>query len=555
MKNFSPINGSFLRSSRGQKPRKGAIIPLFALLLPVLLIFCGFAINLAYMQVINTELKIATDCAAHAGGRAMSVAQDEANLTVQEKRDFAVQAGIAKAKEIAVLNNVLGRQLSVGDAGSDSEIEVGFGSSVRGNDGYGMYEYTESDLADVLAGASRPSSLHVVGSLNVPLLFRVMSSSASASGSSTSGFTPERRSVATQVNRDIALVLDRSGSMLHFRDDDLLDDTIDDLYTTYRTFSRYYYSSDRRSADYYRSQWVEEGMSVPSSWDGPYSSGSYRLISSSERSDAKASIARRDFTDNVIYQLERWNNPDHTLGLQYSESLQNSSSDSDYDPEDKQSSSGDREDLTQPMAMYARDYKYEYLNGVDGAPRHSRWAMLYDGVEAFLDVLDVTDQEELVSLVTFNNNARLDLNLQRFNDDDGQSPYVVDGYPNIRREITEITPQGGTAVGDGLLEGLPSLITSNDSSSLARPFAAKTIVVLTDGVSNTGTNPSSAVSQIISQANVTIHTVTFTSGADQAAMQAVADAGRGRHYHDDDGSQLAAIFEEIANNLPTILTE
>ena len=67
--------GTTPRTNRRRDARKGAIVPMFAILLPVLLIFCGFAINLAYMQVVTTELKIATDCAAHAGGRAMSVAQ------------------------------------------------------------------------------------------------------------------------------------------------------------------------------------------------------------------------------------------------------------------------------------------------------------------------------------------------------------------------------------------------------------------------------------------------------------------------------------------------
>ena len=60
---------------KGRGTRAGAIMPMFALLLPVLLIFAGFAVNLAYMQLCSTELKIATDAAAHAGGRAMSLRQ------------------------------------------------------------------------------------------------------------------------------------------------------------------------------------------------------------------------------------------------------------------------------------------------------------------------------------------------------------------------------------------------------------------------------------------------------------------------------------------------
>ena len=555
---LTSTNRTAYRTSRKGNDRKGAIVPLFALLLPVILIFCGFAINLAYMQVVTTELKIATDCAAHAGGRAMSVAQDDPNATAQEKRDLAVEAGISKATEIATVNTVLGRQLSVGGEGSDSEIEIGFGSSVRSNNGYGMYEYTELETEEVLNGDSRPSSLHVQGNMNVPLLFRVMSNveTANSPARNITEFAPTRRSVATQVNRDVALVLDRSGSMLYFRNEELLTETIDELYDTIRDFDLYRFSSNPNSNNYNRGRYHERGLPVPDGWFGPIDSGRGRLISSDERDDAKANVYSRSYSDNLIYQLERATNPKHTLGLRYSESRQNDTRYRDYDPDDDQNSFGDRGELTQSMAIYARDYDQEYRPDKDGFIRESRWALLYDGVGAFLDVLDLTDQEELVSLVTFNDEARLDFNLQKSTADDGSSPYVTGGYPNIRRLIASITPDGGTAIGDGMLEGLPPLIPGDDDTSLARPFAAKTIVVLTDGTNSPGSrDPGEAVEEIVGEANVTIHTVTFSAGADQAAMESVAEAGHGRHYHDDDGSMLIAIFEEIANNLPTILTE
>jgi len=86
-------------------------------------------------------------------------------------------------------------------------------------------------------------------------------------------------------------------------------------------------------------------------------------------------------------------------------------------------------------------------------------------------------------------------------------------------------------------------------------FAVKTIVVLTDGENNSGVHPLEAARTIIESNDVTIHAVTFTPGADQDSMQEVAGAGKGRHYHANDGSDLVTIFAEIANNLPTILTE
>ena len=159
-------------------------------------------------------------------------------------------------------------------------------------------------------------------------------------------------------------------------------------------------------------------------------------------------------------------------------------------------------------------------------------------MDAFINILEVTDQEELLSLVTFSSSATLEFNL-------------LDQYDSIRNKVEDISPYGGTAIGDGMLEGLPPIV----DGEAARPFAAKTIVVLTDGENGSGTDPGEAVADIIGQHDVTIHTVTFSPGADQDAMKAVAAAGHGRHYHANDGEKLVEIFEEIANNLPTILTE
>ena len=77
---------------------------------------------------------------------------------------------------------------------------------------------------------------------------------------------------------------------------------------------------------------------------------------------------------------------------------------------------------------------------------------------------------------------------------------------------------------------------------------------MTDGVNNQNPDPVTATQQIIGDNAVTIHTVTFTNGADRTVMQEVAEIGGGKAYHANDGDALIEIFEEIANNLPTILT-
>ena len=54
------------KSIRLRRPnRDGAIVPLFAILLPVILVLAAFAVNIASMQLTTTELRIATDVTSH----------------------------------------------------------------------------------------------------------------------------------------------------------------------------------------------------------------------------------------------------------------------------------------------------------------------------------------------------------------------------------------------------------------------------------------------------------------------------------------------------------
>ncbi len=153
-------------------------------------------------------------------------------------------------------------------------------------------------------------------------------------------------------------------------------------------------------------------------------------------------------------------------------------------------------------------------------------------------MLNTTDQEEQLSLATFDSRGYL-------------NHYLETDFSIVQNTVNRTIPYSGTSIGEGMQQAI-STLTAGD----ARPYAAKTIVVLTDGVNNAGEiSPVTVATSIVSSQNVTIHTVTFTPGADQEAMQAVANIGGGKHYHADEGNALIEIFEEIANNLPTIITD
>ena len=91
-----------------KKHRDGAVLPLVAIMLPVLLLLAGFAINIAHFQLTATEMQIAKDSAARAAGRVYATTNDE-TLAL----DAANQAG--------ALNTVAGDPLQF----TSSDLELG----------------------------------------------------------------------------------------------------------------------------------------------------------------------------------------------------------------------------------------------------------------------------------------------------------------------------------------------------------------------------------------------------------------------------------------------
>jgi hypothetical protein len=87
-----------------------------------------------------------------------------------------------------------------------------------------------------------------------------------------------------------------------------------------------------------------------------------------------------------------------------------------------------------------------------------------------------------------------------------------------------------------------------------RTWAAKTMVLMTDGIHNSGLSPSDVISRA-QQYDITVHTVTFSNEADQAQMQQVATACNGKHWHAPTGEELIQAFRDIVDNCPTLLTE
>lgn len=179
----------------------------------------------------------------------------------------------------------------------------------------------------------------------------------------------------------------------------------------------------------------------------------------------------------------------------------------------------------------------------------SRWGGLYTAVNAFLAELDNTLQEEQCALVSYSSN---DYSCRFYCTTSDINAPLHFNYSPIRTQMNNLSNRavkGNTAIGAGIDNGV-AVLTSNR----VRPFAVKTMVVMTDGLHNSGGDPVTAA-QKAAKKNITINTVTFSNEADVTRMKKVAEATGGKHFHAANSAALEAIFREIASTLPVMLTE
>lgn len=168
---------------------------------------------------------------------------------------------------------------------------------------------------------------------------------------------------------------------------------------------------------------------------------------------------------------------------------------------------------------------------------NGRFEALRNGVSVFLQELDATRQRERLSLSVYSSTARKRVD-------------VTEDLQQIRDAFALESPQGRTAIGLGLELGIDSIL--NDPG--VRPFALKSIVLMTDGNQNTDISPE-LVAPLAANEGIVVHTITFTQGANQQLMQEVADITSGIHVHAENNQQLEDAFREIARQLSVVLIE
>jgi hypothetical protein len=181
-------------------------------------------------------------------------------------------------------------------------------------------------------------------------------------------------------------------------------------------------------------------------------------------------------------------------------------------------------------------------------PTRSRWGALNIALEAFLEELENTPQDEHVGLVSYSSNITqcgFTYNISDINSD------LVSKYDKIRKVMADLSSRpvkGSTAISAGIDDGIKVL-----TGKKVRPFAVKTMILMTDGIHNLGPEPILSA-QVAKTKDIVIHTITFSDDADIKRMEAVAAATGGRHFHAPDAASLKQIFQQIAATLPVMLT-
>ncbi len=171
-------------NSRIRGQRRGSALVLIAIMMSTFVIVAAITVDYAYLQLVRTELRSATDAAARAGAEALS-------------RTESVEEAHAAARDYAALNTVGGRPFLL----ADSDIAVGRVEL----DGQSRWRFVPDAL--------RPNAVRVNartgdGALHpaVPLFFSGVHGRTDIS--------PGYHATAGQQEVEVCLALDRSGSML-----------------------------------------------------------------------------------------------------------------------------------------------------------------------------------------------------------------------------------------------------------------------------------------------------------------------------------------------------
>lgn len=168
------------------------------------------------------------------------------------------------------------------------------------------------------------------------------------------------------------------------------------------------------------------------------------------------------------------------------------------------------------------------MNGnATGGNGDTRWEVLKRSIQGFFDALDETNDEEEVGLATYSNRST-------------ENQQLEFDYSETRDILEGIHPSGSTNIHAGIVDGADIL----GNRARGRDDARKLMIVMTDGLHNTGPEPILAARDA-KAAGIIIYTITFGHNADISRMKAIADETGGAHYHAPNAAELEDVFRRV----------
>ena len=189
MKNYRipPFRKGSRSRSVHSRARRGSILLLAGAAFFTLVALAGLSINIAYMELVRSEQRLAIDASAKAA------------LVVLGQSQSSAQARQA-ARTIAALHRIGGKPVLL----TDSNIQIG--TSIGNPNGTYTFSQSNSNSSVVTNSVRIQSNLSQVQGGSVPLIIL-------PSMMGLNSFVSEQSAVSTRIDMDVCLVVDRSGSM------------------------------------------------------------------------------------------------------------------------------------------------------------------------------------------------------------------------------------------------------------------------------------------------------------------------------------------------------
>lgn len=463
----SPDRRSFISraatwSHRGKsaRQRRGKIVVMTAFLMTVLLGMVAFSVDVGYMAVTRTEIQICTDAAALAGASGLVDGPAEA---------------ISRAKLYVGKNKVGGQTLGASNAtittGSWNEVSKVF-----------------------TAGGDTPNAIKINTVLNnAPLFFgRTMN---------RNNFNTSAQSIATYQPRDIALVLDYSGSMA--------------------------YDSQFRNMSLIGKPAIEANLlQIWQELGSPkYGTMNFTPVAFGDRNSTYAQVKNK-FGLNIAYPLPggSWN--------EYIDYVQ----DNTY-----LNSAGYR--CKYGMLTWIH-YQMEKEGGSANSPgwhvtSQQPLTALKDAVDEFLGFLseNSTDDRVALSIYTYTDNKAI------------LEQALTKTYTQISSKVQGRQAGhyvGSTNISAGMTKGRLELQNNG------RAGVSKLLILMTDGEANLPTGTPATDKQKVREeaalcaaAKIPVVTITVGAGADTGLMQEVASVTGGACFIVPGGQPIAAVQEQL----------